>query len=121
MALTINPLTIRAAQKRNHPRHIGRDGTPAQRTQTGDSLLDLLHAGTGIGAWGVVPGVGAEHVGLDAAGGDGVDGDALGARVGGEGAREAFHGGFGAGVQCVVGDAGHGGGNGGHEDDAAAS
>ena len=68
-----------------------------------------------------MPRVGAEHVGLDAAGRDGVDGDALGAGVGGEGAREAFDGRFGAGVEGVVGNAGHVRGDRGHEDDAAAA
>ncbi len=68
-----------------------------------------------------MPRIRAEHVGFDAAGGDGVDGDALGACVGGEGAREAFDGGFGAGVKGVIGDAGHGCCDGGHEDYAAAS
>lgn len=68
-----------------------------------------------------MPGVSAKHVGLDAARGDGVDGDALGPGVGGEGAREAFDGGFGAGVKGVVAYARHGGCDGGHEDDAAAA
>jgi hypothetical protein len=118
---TINPLTIRTSQKSDHSGNIGGNGTAAERAHAGDALFDLVQAGAGVGAGGVVPRVGAEHVGLDPAGRDGVDGDALGARVGGEGAREAFDCCFGAGVQRVVGDAGHVGCDGGHEDDAAAA
>ncbi len=119
--LTIDPLTIRTPQESHHARNIGRDGTPAQRTHAGDALLDVLEAGAGIRAGRVVPGVGAEHVGLDAAGRDGVDGDALGAGVGAEGAGEALDGGLGARVQRVVGHARHVGCDRRHEDDAAAS
>ena len=67
-----------------------------------------------------MPGVVVEHVGLDASRGDGVDGDALRARVGREGAGEALDGGFGTSVESVVLDAGHVGRDGGHEDNAAA-
>lgn len=68
-----------------------------------------------------MPRVLVKHVGLDAAGGDAVDGDALGAAVDGKGTAETLDGGLGAGVQGVVGDARHDGGNGRRQDDAAAA
>jgi hypothetical protein len=120
-SLTINPLTVRAAEESHHPGNVRGDGASTQRTQIGDSLLDVLHAGAWVGTGGVMPRIRAEHVGLDASRGDGVDGDSLGAGVGGEGAREAFDGGFGAGVERMIGHAGHGGGDGGHEDYTAAA
>ena len=107
-------------QELDDPRNIIRHRTSPQRTHLRDARLDLLHRRILVRARAVMPRVVVEHVGLDAAGGDGVDGDALGAGVGGERPREALDGGFGAGVECVVLDAGHVGGHGGHEDDASA-
>ena len=120
-ALTIDPLAVCTRQESYHPRNVRRDGAPAQRTEARDALLDILHAGAGICTRGIMPRVGGEHVGLDAAGCDSVDRDTLGSSVGGERAREAFDGCFGPGVKGMVADAGHCGCNRGHEDYAAAS
>ena len=108
------------AQELDHPSDVIGHRTPSKRTHLGNTSLDLLHGRIFGGAGRIMPGVVGEHVGLDAAGCDGVDGDALWACVGGEGAGEPFDGRFGAGVQRVVLHAGHVGRDRGHEDYAAA-
>lgn len=60
------------------------------------------------------------HIRLDSPRGNGIDGDFPRPRINREAAREGLHGGFGARVKGVVGDAGHVGCDGGGEDDAAA-
>lgn len=86
------------AEEFDHAGDVVGDGTAAQGTQLGDAGLDLIHGGVLGGARGVVPGVVGEHIGLDATGRDGIDGDALRAGVGGEGTREGLHGRLGTGV-----------------------
>ncbi len=66
----------------------------------------------------VVPAVLIEHVSLDAAGSEGVAGDALAAAVDGKCARKALDGGLGARVQRVIGDTAHLGSDGRGEDNA---
>src|SRR5205085_1571192 len=72
-----------------------------------------------VPAGNVVPAVLIEHVGLDAAGGDGVASDALAAAVDGKGSCETLDGGFGTRIERMVGYAGHLRGDGRSEDDAA--
>jgi hypothetical protein len=97
-----------------------------------DGLTDALHGRPGLGV--LVDLVVAEllsagdvlaadlvvHVGLDAAGGDAVDGDLLVAGVDGHAAHESLDGALGARVDGVLGHALGLAGDGAHEDDAAA-
>ena len=67
----------------------------------------------------IVPRVLRIHIRLDPPRSDGIDGNVLVPRVNGEAARECLDGSLGAGVERVVRDPGHGGRDGGGQDDAA--
>nr|POE98246.1 hypothetical protein CFP56_64839 [Quercus suber] len=77
-------------------------------------IAEVLAVGDVLAAHGVV------HVGLDAAGGDGVDGDLLVTAVDGHAADEGLDRALGARVDGVLGHALGLAGDGAHEDDAAA-
>ena len=104
--LSRDPPRLLARQKRNHARDIIRHAHPAERTPRRDAGVDLVPGQVvGPAALDVLARVLEVHVALDAARGDAVDGDVLGAQVPGQTLDEAGHGGFGGGVDCVSRDA----------------
>ena len=102
--LTVDPLAVSTAQEGNYTGNVRRYRTSFQGAHASDPFLNVFQAGTGIGAGSVMPCVRTEHVSFDTTRRDTVDGDALGAGVGGEGTCETFDGGFGACVEGVIGD-----------------
>lgn len=118
--LTVDPFRVRVDEEGNDSGNVGGDCAATEWAEGGDAGLDLFHGSVLGGARRVVPRVLREHVGLDAAGGDPIDGHLLVAGVGGEGSNEPFDGSLGARVQGVVLDAGHLGRDRRHEDDPAA-
>ncbi|KAL3305557.1 versicolorin reductase [Colletotrichum asianum] len=118
---TVDPLAVGVAQRGDDLANVGGDTDTLEGVHVGQALVDDLDGHALVAVGDVVPRVLVVHVGLDTTGGDGVDSDALGAAVDGEGAGEALDGGLGAGVQGVVGDAAHDGGDGGGQEDAAAA
>lgn len=67
-----------------------------------------------------MPTIRLEHIRHDPPRRNGIHRDTLGSSIRRERAREAFHSGFGTGVESVVFHAGHCGGDGGGENDAPA-
>ena len=118
--LPIDPLAFLTRQKRHHLAHIFRLAGSPQRRHTGDTFTRDLDAHVGCAARGIMPTVCGEHIRHDTPRCDGIDGDSLGPSIRGERAGEAFDGSFGASVQGVVFHTGHGGRDGGGEDDATA-
>ena len=117
--LPVDPPAVRGRQERDDARHVLGLGAAPERAVVGHEPLDLVGGEVGRGAGDVVPGVGVEHVALDAAGRDAVDGDAAAPKVGGHGLDEPDDGHLAPVVERVVLDALEPGGDGGHEDDAA--
>lgn len=117
--LTVDPFALVADEAVDGLANVLGGADAVEGAELGEAGLDGVDVHALVAAGDVVPRVGVEHVGLDAAGGDGVAGDVLLAAVDGEGAGEALDGSLGAGVEGVVGDAGHLGGNGRGQDDAA--
>lgn len=112
--------TVGAGEEGNDASDVHRPRDPPKRTDLGQRLLQLIHGRRPVRPGGIMPGVLGEHVGVDAPGGDGVDGDVPVAAVLGEGSGEALDRALGPGVEGVVRDAGHRRGHRAHEDDAAA-
>lgn len=119
--LTVDPFALVADEAVDGLANVLGGADAVEGAEFGEAGLDGVYVHALVAAGDVVPRVGVEHVGLDTAGSDGVAGYVLLAAVNGEGAGEALDGGLGAGVQGVVGDAGHLGGDGRGQDDAAAA
>jgi hypothetical protein len=117
--LAVDPLAVLGSEEANNAGNV-------------DGLADALHGRPGLGvlvdlvvgelvsAGDVLAADLVVHVGLDAAGGDAVDGDLLVAGVNGHAAHESLDGALGAGVDGVLGHALGLAGDGAHQDDAAA-
>jgi hypothetical protein len=117
--LAVDPLTILGGEEADDAGNV-------------DGLTDTLHGRPGLGvlvnlvvgevltAGNVLAADGVVHVGLDATGGNSVDGDALVTGVDGHAADEGLDGTLGTGVDGVLGDTLGLTGDGAHQDDAAA-
>ena len=92
------------AQEHNNSRDIGWNSNTTQWDKLGDAGLDLGDGSVWGTTWGVVPGVLFKHLSLDATGSNTVASDTLRATISSERSAETFVGGFGGGVECVVGD-----------------
>lgn len=118
-ALAIDPLGLVAGQEADNAGDIEGKAVARERRDGGGHLQALL--GRVLGAIGdVVVRGGVEHVGDGAAGGHGVDGDLLVARVLGQAADKGLDGALGGRVERVAGHAEAVRRVGRHEDDAAA-
>jgi hypothetical protein len=118
--LTVDPFTLFTDQAVNSLANIGWDTDSVERAHLRKAGLDGVDVHALVATGDVVPAVLIKHVGLYTTGGDSIAGDALLTAVHGEGTSETLHSGLGAGVQGVIGDAGHLSGDGRCEDDAAA-
>lgn len=103
--LTVDPFTIGMAQEHDNSGDIVGNSASAERDEFGDTGLDLLQGSLLGGARRVMPSILSEHVGLDAAGGDGVGSDAFGTTIGSKRAGETLDRGLGSSIQSVVRDA----------------
>lgn len=117
---TIDPLALVTAQHVNRLADVCRGADTLQWAHVGQSLVDGVHGHTLVAVGNVVPRVLVEHVGLDAARCDSVDGHALLTTIDGKGTGETLNGSLGAGVEGVVGNAADAGGDGGGHDEATA-
>jgi hypothetical protein len=117
--LAVDPLTVLGSEEANNAGNVDGlantlHGRPGLCVLVDLVVRKLLSAGDVLAADLVV------HIGLDAAGGDAVDGDLLVAGVDGHAADEGLDGTLGAGVDGVLGHALGLAGDGAHQDDAAA-
>jgi len=117
--LAVDPLTVLGGEEADDAGNVDGlantlHGRPGLGVLVDLVVGELLTAGDVLAADGVV------HVGLDATGGNGVDSDALVARVDGHAADKGLDGTLGTGVDGVLGDALGLTGDGAHQDDAAA-
>lgn len=118
--LAVNPLTILGGEEADNAGNV-------------DGLANTLHGRPGLGVLvdlvvgevlttgDVLAADGVVHVGLDATGGNSVDGDALVTAVDGHAADEGLDGTLGARVDGVLGDTLGLTGDGAHQDDTAAN
>jgi len=118
--LAVDPFAILGCEEADDAGDIDGQTDTADGRPGGGVLVDLVvvevdAVGNVLAADGVV------HVGLNAAGGDDVDGDLLVAEVDSHAAGEGLNGALGAGVDGVLGDELGLAGDGAHEDHAAAN
>lgn len=118
---TVDPLALFHAKHGDSLSNVGGVSDALERAHVGKALVNDIHGHALVAARDVVPRVLVVHVGLDAARGDGVDSHLLLAAVNGEGSGETLDGGLGAGIEGMVVNASHGGGDGRSEDNAASA
>lgn len=117
--LSIDPLTVLGGQEGGDSGDVDGHADAVHGGPGGGVLVDLLVVEV-LAVGDVLLAHGVVHVGLDAAGGDGVDGDLLVAAVDGHAAHEGLDGALGARVDGVLGDTLGLARDAAHEDDAAA-
>jgi len=116
--LSVYPFTILAGQKCSHASHINGHSHAVQRAPRRRVLVNLL-VGKVLAVWNVLFADSLVHVGFDATGRNGVDGDFLVTTVDGHASDEGLDGTLASGVDSVLGDTLGLTCNGAHQDDAA--